>query len=231
MPRKNRYIIPHIPHHVFQRGNNRQEIFPDKKDKDYFLFKLSEYAHKNDIAIGSYCLMSNHFHLLVYPLSREGLVNLMKFTQYINKKYKRTGKLWENRYKLHIVDPNYEWIVARYIEQNPVRAGMVNRAEDYKYSSARAHLNDVENNILTMNILKDSINEYRKYFKDNISQDTEFNKKIEEIFKQKKVFGGNDFIQQIEEKFKVSFVTRKRGRPSYKNDKINRCDPIFNEKY
>ena len=175
--------------------------------------------------------MSNHFHLLVYPLSREGLVNLMKFTQYINKKYKRTGKLWENRYKLHIVDPNYEWIVARYIEQNPVRAGMVNRAEDYEYSSARAHLNDVENNILTMNILKDSINEYRKYFKDNISQDTEFNKKIEEIFKQKKVFGGNDFIQQIEEKFKVSFVTRKRGRPSYKNDKINRCDPIFNEKY
>ncbi|MBN2120771.1 MAG: transposase [Candidatus Omnitrophica bacterium] len=219
MPRKIRYIIPQIPHHALQRGNNRQKIFSDKKDKDYFLANLKQYAQENKVAIGAYCLMTNHFHLLLYPESYEGLVNFMKlisqvYSQYINRKHKRTGKLWENRYKLHIVDPDYEWVVTRYIEQNPFRAGIVKKAEDYKYSSARAHLNGVDDDILTKDILKGEKKDYRIFFDDDKARDVMFLDKIRTILKQEKVLGSNDFIKRIEKRFKASFIVRERGRPA-----------------
>jgi putative transposase len=102
----------------------------------------------------AYCLMSNHIHLLTKPLSEESLFKMMQgltlcYTQYINRMYGRTGRLWESRYHSCIVDHDkYLWAVARYIEQNPVRAKMVERAEDYSYSSARAHVNGSEDAVL-----------------------------------------------------------------------------------
>lgn len=148
MPRNIRYIIPNIPHHVFQRGNNKQNVFKNNDDRNVFLSILRTHSKKHNIFVSAYCLMSNHFHLLLYPNSSEGLVTFMKYlsqlyTQYINKKYNRTGKLWENRYKLSIIDPDFEWIFARYIERNPLRARIIDRPENYKYSSARFNLNNV----------------------------------------------------------------------------------------
>ena len=153
MPRKIRCIIPYLPHHALQRGNNRQDIFPESKDKEYFLKQLKKYAQENRVAIGAYCLMTNHFHLLIYPETEEGLVKLMKnisqvYAQYFNRRYKRTGKIWENRYKLNIVKPESEWVIARYIEKNPVRAGIISKAEEYPYSSAEANLKGRSNKIL-----------------------------------------------------------------------------------
>lgn len=120
MPRKTRYIIPQIPHHTLQRGNNRQRVFYDVEDRRRFLSSLTTLSKKENVLLGAYCLMTNHVHLLLYPQTSAGLIKLMKslsqlHTQHINHKYKRTGKLWENRYKLNIIDPDYEWIVARYI--------------------------------------------------------------------------------------------------------------------
>jgi putative transposase len=113
-----------------------------------------EDAFKWNAPIMAYCLMSNHIHLLTKPLSEESLFKMMQgltlcYTQYINRMYGRTGRLWESRYHSCIVDHDkYLRAVARYIEQKPVRAKMVERAEDYSYSSARAHVNGSEDAVL-----------------------------------------------------------------------------------
>lgn len=113
--------------------------------------------------------MTNYIHLLLYPEEEKGLIKVMKktaqyYTQYINRKYKRTGKLWENRYKLHIVDPESEWVMARYIENKPLRAKMVQSAESYEYSSARANLLGERNYLITKDIIKKNREEYRDFF-------------------------------------------------------------------
>ncbi len=140
MPRRVRYIYPGLPHHAIQRGNNRQKVFRDEEDRRYYLGKLNKFMKEGDVEVGAYCLMPNHVHLLIYPKSREGLIKFMKqihqmYSQYFNWKYQHTGKLWENRYKLHIAEPEAEWVLARYIEKNPIRAGMVHKAEEYCYLS------------------------------------------------------------------------------------------------
>jgi putative transposase len=154
MPRLGRAVVPGYPHHVIQRGNNRENVFFEKEDRTKYLSLLNKYAFKWNAPIMAYCLMSNHIHLLTKPLSEESLFKMMQgltlcYTQNINRMYGRTGRLWESRYHLCIVDHDkYLWAVARYLEQNPVRAKMVERAEDYSYSSARAHVNGSEDAVL-----------------------------------------------------------------------------------
>lgn len=218
MPRKIRYIIPQVPHHAVQRGNNRQDIFFDQEDRLNFLSNLQKYSKKQQVSIGAYCLMTNHIHLMLYPESENNLAKFMKFvcqmhTQHINRKYRRSGKLWENRYKLHIVDPACEWVVARYIERNPVRARMVKNIEDYEYSSARAHLLLHTDRVLSKDILKNRLNEYREFFKDKESDSKQHLSSIREIIQQEKVWGNETFIKSLEERFQTIFRVRPRGRP------------------
>ena len=219
MARRIRYIIPNIPHHTLQRGNNRQVVFADEEDRKIFLSTLKKFSTENNVAIGAYCLMTNHFHLLLYPDTHEGLINLMKYisqlhTQHINRKYGRTGKLWENRYKLNIVDPEYEWVIARYIELNPVRANMVDRVEDYKYSSARIHLLGEKDEVVGKNIIGDRSEEYLEFINEKNRSNPKQLSQMRSVIKQEKVFGSEAFIQCIEERFKTFFRIRGRGRPA-----------------
>ncbi len=216
MSRQIRYIVPKIPHHALQRGNNRQVIFFDEKNKKYFCDNLKKYSREQKVSIGAYCLMTNHLHLLIYPDTEKGLINFMKaisqtYTQYINRKYKRSGKLWENRYKLHLVDPDYERVVSRYIELNPVRANMVNNPCDYQYSSARKNLKNISDCIVNINIIKGKHKDYQDFIKEKI-QEKEL-KKIREALQQNKAFGTEKFIKGLEKRFNKTFKVRKRGRP------------------
>jgi len=154
MPRIGRAVAAGFPHHVIQRGNNRENVFFNAKDRKQYLSLLKKYSAKWEAPIMAYCLMSNHIHLLTKPNSDESLYKMMQgltlcYTQYINRTYQRTGRLWESRYHSCIVDQEkYLWAVARYVEQNPVRAGMVGKPEDYPYSSARAHVTGGKDSIL-----------------------------------------------------------------------------------
>jgi putative transposase len=154
MPRIGRAVARGYPHHVIQRGNNRENVFFEKEDRTKHLSLLNKYAFKWTAPIMAYCLMSNHIHLLTKLLSEESLFKMMQgmtlcYTQYINRMYGRTGILWKSRYYSCIVDHDkYLWAVARYIEQKLVRAKMVERAEDYSYLSARAHVNGSEDAVL-----------------------------------------------------------------------------------
>ena len=141
MARLPRLSLAGYPHHIIQCGNNRQAIFDSPQDYQLFLDLLSDNARKFDVAIHSYVLMTNHFHLLVTPQTDDGLPQMMqavgrRYVRYFNDSYKRSGTLWEGRYKSTLIQTDrYLLTCMAYIDLNPVRAGMVVSPRDYLWSS------------------------------------------------------------------------------------------------
>ena len=128
-----------------QRGNNRADVFFCDRDREHYLRALVRYCSEFRLEVWAYCLMTNHVHLLVVPESDHSLAqgigrtNLI-YTQYVNREYRRSGRVWQNRFFSCPVDRNeYLWSVCRYIERNPVRARLVEHPWDYSWSSARHH--------------------------------------------------------------------------------------------
>ncbi len=154
MPRRARLIIPEIPTHVIQRGNNRQACFYSVEDYFFYLDHLAEQSKKAGCAVHAYCLMTNHVHLLLTPM-REDSVGLMmkglgqRYVQYINRTYQRSGTLWEGRYKSCITrEETYILACYRYIELNPVRACIVEHPAEYRWSSYRFNAQDEHSSFL-----------------------------------------------------------------------------------
>ena len=145
MPRRARIRFPGIPQHVIQRGNNRAACFFADDDYRYYRQCLSDGTQRYGCAIHAYVLMTNHVHLLVTSETEEGLSLMMRYlgsryVQYVNYVYRRTGTLWEGRYKSCLIDSErYLLTCYRYIELNPVRAGLVADPADYPWSSYAAH--------------------------------------------------------------------------------------------
>lgn len=141
MARLPRLTLPGYAHHVIQRGNNRQPIFTSPQDFQTMLDLLAENARKFQVAIHAYVLMDNHFHLLATPQTAEGLPQMMQaigrsYVRYFNDAHRRTGTLWEGRYKSTVIQTErYLLACMVYIDLNPVRAGMVAQARDYPWSS------------------------------------------------------------------------------------------------
>lgn len=141
MARLPRLTVPDYPHHVIQRGNNRQPIFTSQADYEYFLALLDENARKFGVAIHAYVLMGNHFHLLATPQTDSGLPQMMqaigrRYVRYFNDTQRRSGTLWEGRYKSTLIQAErYLLACMVYIDLNPVRAGVVAQARDYPWSS------------------------------------------------------------------------------------------------
>jgi putative transposase len=145
MPRHARFILSDIPLHVIQRGNNRQAIFFADEDYRRYLDVLHVTAGRTGCAIHAFCLMTNHVHLLLTPTSETSCAALMKqvgqqHAQYVNRTYRRSGTLWEGRFRSAPVQAeDYLLACQRYIELNPVRARMVARPGDYRWSSYGVH--------------------------------------------------------------------------------------------
>ena len=143
MARKPRFNIPGMPQHVIQRGNNRNACFYDESDYRFYLECLAKASEKFDCDIHAYVLMTNHVHLLVTPHADYAVSQMMqsvgrRYVRYINRCYRRTGTLWEGRYKAALVDSErYLLMCSRYIELNPIRANIVDGPADYKWSSYR----------------------------------------------------------------------------------------------
>lgn len=141
MARLSRLTLPGHPHHVIQRGNNRQAIFAVTEDYQTMLDLLDENARKFSVAIHAYVLMGNHFHLLATPETPNGLPQMMQavgrtYVRYFNDQQNRTGTLWEGRYKSTLIQTErYLLACMAYIDLNPVRAGMAAQAKDYPWSS------------------------------------------------------------------------------------------------
>ena len=141
MARLLRLNLPDIPQHVVQRGNNRQPCFFSDQDYAVYLAKLREYSEQFKVSIHAYVLMTNHVHLLATPETEKGVSQMMQalgryYVRYFNKRHKRSGTLWEGRFKSSLVDSEcYFLVVSRYIELNPVRAQMVTHPSHYTWTS------------------------------------------------------------------------------------------------
>ncbi|WP_205749192.1 transposase [Desulfopila sp. IMCC35008] len=139
--RRPRIVVPGIPMHIVQRGNNQQHCFSAKEDYIAFLEWLREYSHLSKSNIHAYVLMPNHVHFLATPQDEDSISILMKrlgqrYVQFFNRKYNRSGTLWEGRYKSCIVEPQkYLLDCCRYIETHPVRAGLATDPGEYPWSS------------------------------------------------------------------------------------------------
>lgn len=148
MPRKPRFIIPGIPVHIVQRGHNRSAVFFEDEDYLAYVGWLKQAASRYSCHVHAYVLMTNHVHILATPEDNEGITRMMQYigrcyVPYINNKYGRSGSLWEGRYKASLVQEEaYLLRCMRYIELNPVRAGMVSRPADYIWSSHNSNAYD-----------------------------------------------------------------------------------------
>lgn len=155
MPRLSRTVFAGVPHHITQRGNRREEIFFDDEDRMAYLSWLKEYSELHDVEILAYCLMSNHIHLVAVPATDDGLQKVLKplhmrYAQRINRARGWKGHLWQGRYFSSPLDEAYLWAAVRYVERNPVRAGMVRKAEIYRWSSAAAHCGTAQDALLDL---------------------------------------------------------------------------------
>jgi len=144
MPRVARIVIPGCPHHITQRGNNRQDVFFVDGDRVRYLEILAEQSERFGLTVDGYCLMTNHVHLVATPAGPESLAKAVGrthwlYTQYVNRLHGRCGHLWQNRFYSCTLDETHFWSAMVYVERNPVRAKRVRRAWEYPWSSAAAH--------------------------------------------------------------------------------------------
>ncbi|NLV44473.1 MAG: transposase [Candidatus Hydrogenedentes bacterium] len=153
MPRTARIVVPEVPHHITQRGNNKQDIFFVDDDRYVYLELLGAQGAKYGLHIDGYCLMTNHVHIIGTPATEDAIAKAMGrthflYTQYINRMHHRSGHLWQNRFYSCAMEDDYFLKALCYVERNPVRAGLADYAWDYAWSSARAHCGDAPRNAL-----------------------------------------------------------------------------------
>ena len=221
MPRIARIVAPGYPHHVTQRGNNRSTIFFDNEDRLTYLKLLRKYSSLHLLQIWSYCLMDNHVHLLAVPANEDslahgvGLTNQV-YTQYLNRKMEQSGRIWQNRFFSCIVESDsYLWTVARYIEKNPLKVGLAERPENYRWSSARAHIDGTDNELLA----KPSwlLAEDRKHYAEFMAQQNEpAENMLRQATRTGRPYGSETFIDKMEFQLNQSLKPGKPGRPRKK---------------
>lgn len=165
--------------HLINRGNRRGELFKSPLDYEAFLQKMSDLSKNEGYIIDAYCLMTNHYHLLIrtsdYPVSEWMQALQYYYARYFNKKHECDGHVFQGRYQARIINSAaYLMEVSRYIHLNPVRAAIVKRPEDYRYSSYKAYIGMEENNIvqnkdvLSLFYGPDSVAQYQKYVEEGI---------------------------------------------------------------
>jgi putative transposase len=155
MTRRARIIVPGLPHHVTQRGNRREAIFFEDGDQEIYRDLLAEQLDRAGVQAWAYCLMPNHVHLILTPSTADGLGRAVgeahrRYTSFINARGRWTGHLFQNRFASVAMDEVHLMAAVRYVSLNPVRARLVARAEDWPWSSARAHLAGRDDGLVTV---------------------------------------------------------------------------------
>jgi len=225
MARLSRVCPIGIPQHVIQRGNNRQVCFASEQDFATYTHWLKNYSKKYQVEIHAWVLMTNHVHLLCTPKANNALSLMMQslgrqYVRYFNFSYKRTGTLWEGRFKSCLVqEENYLLQLYRYIELNPVRAGMVKEPSDYNWSSYQINALGKKSNLCTLyslylalaNNKKIRQENYRELFKYQLED--ELLEDIRLASNQGMALGNERFKAEIESLTGRRMTAKKRGRP------------------
>lgn len=225
MPRKPRFYLPGIAAHIVQRGNCKQAVIYDQPDYQVYLSRLAEGAEKYGCAIHAYVLMTNHVHILMTPDSQTSISRTIQhvgrhYVTYINRTYGKSGTLWEGRHKGNNIDSQHYLLACmRYIEMNPVRAGMVNEPDDYPWSSHAFNAIGKANDIVIPhsvyqrlgNTKKERSTVYRGFFRYSMEADQLDN--IRATVQTGTPLGNSRFRDQIEETLKCKVGQSRQGRP------------------
>ncbi len=217
MSRRPRLILPGFPHHITHRGNRRAPIFRDDADRRFYLSKLALYAERYGIRLYAYSLMTNHVHHILVPPTREAASCCFRdlhglYADRFNGKYGVDGHLWQERFYACLLDDAHLWNAVRYVEQNPVRAGLVERAEDYRWSSARAHCGLIIDPLLDPNFPPDGlIADWRTWLADELS--TEALEEIRTATWKGVPYANEDFIRGLERLTGISLSPRHQRKP------------------
>jgi putative transposase len=145
MARIARVVVPGCWHHATQRGNHQQTVFFEDSDRRFYLELLRHHCSRHGVRIAGYCLMNNHVHLLAIPEAKNGLARALgrahnDYARWLNLRRRETGHVWQNRFYSCPLDGPHQWDALRYVELNPVRAGLVPFALEWRWSSATAHV-------------------------------------------------------------------------------------------
>ncbi|MEE9302274.1 MAG: transposase [Thiotrichaceae bacterium] len=224
MPRRTRTYLPGHPYHIVHRGNNREACFVEPDNYQFYLELWKQCSQRYGVEVHAYCLMTNHVHFLVTPkqpdsISRATRVIGSRYAYYFNKRYGRTGTVWEGRHKSSLVQSDrYFLTCSRYIELNPVDAGMVGKPEQYKWSSYLVDAWGGESNLAPheeyFKLGSDSKTRcyaYRELFKHHLSEyDIHL---IENANDYCHPVGDDRFCKQVEERYEIKLGQAARGRP------------------
>ncbi|HEY5734534.1 MAG TPA: transposase [Gammaproteobacteria bacterium] len=230
MPRRARVYIPGLPYHIVQRGNNREACFIEPENYQFYLDLWRELSIHYHCQVHAYCLMTNHVHFLVTPKSKSAISDTMKvvgsrYAAYINRNYARTGTLWEGRHRSSLVQTErYLLTCMRYIELNPVRAGMVERPEAYRWSSygfnAYGDAGWLHRHERYMSLGASSDERcfaYRELLRTHLNgQDIHLIRKAAHYCQP---VGDDRFRQQIEQRYGIRIGQMRRGRPRKEAEK------------
>ncbi len=217
MPRTSRVVAAGFPHHITQRGNYQQVVFEADEDHTRYLRWLRRYSQKYMVEIWAYCLMKNHVHFIAVPMRPDSLALTfnalhMRYAQYLNRKRGVTGHLWQGRFYSCILDERHVFAALRYVENNPVRAGIVQKSHEYKWSSARGHVLEQNDPVLSDCYLVQEIGDWSAYLQEQGSNMTAIDH-IRQSTRTGHPCGDQLFIAGLEEMLDRCLQVRPKGRP------------------
>ena len=219
MARLLRLVVPGQPHHVTQRGNRRAPVFFE--EGDYRLYKdlLSEAAHRAEAEIWCYCLMPNHVHLIIVPTDEDGLRRTFadahrRYTGYINARMRTTGHLWQGRFGSVVMDETHLTHALRYVSLNPVRAGLVSRAEDWGWSSVGAHFSGKDDGLVTVAPVLQQFGEFEAFLGQYTDDDEMAFSALRRSETTGRPVGGETWVESLE------ILTGRALRPQKRGSKV-----------
>lgn len=173
MPRTARIVVPDVPHHIVQRGNRQAAIFFSDADRRRYVDMLADACSANAVRCLAWCLMDNHVHLILVPPTADALRATLssthtRYAQRVNRQQQLTGHLFQGRYASYAMDDAHLMVAVRYVENNPVKAGLVGAAGDWRWSSARAHLDGIDDGLTNVAAIGQHIANWRAYLADGL---------------------------------------------------------------
>jgi putative transposase len=203
MARLARVVIPGMPHHITQRGNRRQPTFFCEEDYAAYLELMGQWCKERGVAVWAYCLMPNHIHLIAVPKSEDGLRRAIgeahrRYTRRVNFREGWRGHLWQGRFASFVLDEPHLLAAARYVELNPVRAGLATAPGDYRWSSARAHLKGKDDALVQVSPLLEIAGNWRRLLLSAVSE--EQLQEFREHERTGRVLGDDRFQKRLEKK-------------------------------
>ena len=214
MTRMARLVVPHHPHHITQRGNRRQRTFFGEEDFQTYFDLLVEAKRRSNVQVWAYCFMPNHVHLVVVPDHKDGLSQFFReahrqYTLRVNSRYEWTGHLWQERFHSFVMDENHLLSAVRYTELNPVRAKLCENATDWRWSSARAHLLERDDKLVSVIPMLQRVGDWRNYL--GIAEQTSSLENIRLHSRTGRPQGDTNFVDTLEVLMKRKIHMRKSG--------------------